>query len=242
MKARTTGTYALIALAAVMTAVVCFSRAAGVEAMYPFQRAWRAVSDKVGSRISGAWRGAAASAENVRLRREVASLALARDELARLEEENERLRRALDYSESARGAWFAAGVLARSSALAAGRHVLRADKGSLAGVAEGAVVSVPEGLVGRVVSVTPQSSVPWIGESPARHSSPVKCPTALPWYSKSFSSCPRRRSRRGVRYLHQVSEGSSPRGSRSALCLRSVRTVIRQGARVRCFRPSTFRR
>ena len=98
MKARTTGTYALIALAAVMTAVVCFSRAAGVEAMYPFQRAWRAVSDKVGSRISGAWRGAAASAENVRLRREVASLALARDELARLEEENERLRRALDYS------------------------------------------------------------------------------------------------------------------------------------------------
>ena len=93
----------------------------------------------------------------MRLRREVASLALARDELARLEEENERLRRALDYSESARGAWFAAGVLARSSALAAGRHVLRADKGSLAGVAEGAVVSVPEGLVGRVVSVTPHT-------------------------------------------------------------------------------------
>ena len=69
MKARTTGTYALIALAAVLTAVMCFSRAAGVEAMYPFQRVWRAVSNRVGSRISGAWRGAAASAENVRLKR-----------------------------------------------------------------------------------------------------------------------------------------------------------------------------
>ena len=177
MKVRTTGTYALIALAAVMTAVVCFSRAAGVEAMYPFQRAWRAVSDKVGSRISGAWRGAAASAENVRLRREVASLALARDELARLEEENERLRRALDYSESARGAWFAAGVLARSSALAAGRHVLRADKGSLAGVAEGAVVSVPEGLVGRVVSVTPHTCEILLVTDPSLK---VACEVALP--------------------------------------------------------------
>ena len=158
MKARTTGTYVLIAIGAVLAAVACFSRAAGVEAMYPFQRAWRAVSNKVGSRIAGAWRGSAASAENVRLRREVASLALERDDLARLESENERLRRALDYSEGERGTWLAAEVLSRAHALAAGRHVLRTDKGSNAGVAEGAVVTVPEGLVGRVMSVTPHTS------------------------------------------------------------------------------------
>ena len=37
-----------------------------------------------------------------------------------------------------------------------------------------------------MASVTPQSSVPWIGEVPDRHSSPLKCPTAVPWYSMSF--------------------------------------------------------
>lgn len=177
MKARTTGTYALIALAAVLTAVMCFSRAAGVEAMYPFQRAWRAVSNRVGSRISGAWRGAAASAENVRLRREVAALALARDDLVRLEAENERLRRALDYSESERGVWLAAAVLTRAPALAAGRRVLRTDKGSNAGVAEGAVVTVPEGLVGRVVSVTPHTSEVLLVTDPSLK---VSCEVALP--------------------------------------------------------------
>lgn len=177
MKARTTGTYALIALAAVLTAVMCFSRAAGVEAMYPFQRAWRAVSNRVGSRISGAWRGAAASAENVRLKREVAALALARDDLARLEAENERLRRALDYSESERGVWLAAAVLSRSPALASGRHVLRTDKGSNAGVAEGAVVTVPEGLVGRVVSVTSHTSEILLVTDPSLK---VSCEVALP--------------------------------------------------------------
>ena len=40
MKARTTGTYALIAFAAVATVVVCLSRRVAVETVYPAERAW----------------------------------------------------------------------------------------------------------------------------------------------------------------------------------------------------------
>ena len=77
MKARTTGAYVLIALGAVATAVVVFSRGTALEAIFPAERASRSFSDKVWSRVTGACRGASASAENVALRREVAALALA---------------------------------------------------------------------------------------------------------------------------------------------------------------------
>ncbi len=158
MKARTTGTYALIALGAVMTVVLCLSRSAAVEAAYPFERGWRLFRDKVCSRVAGAWRGAAASAENVRLRREVDSLALVREDISRLEVENARLRRALEYTTKAPETWLAAAVLADGGSGNSDRRSLRTDKGSLAGVREGAIVTVPEGLVGRVVSVTPHTS------------------------------------------------------------------------------------
>ena len=97
MKARTTGAYVLIALGAVATAVVVFSRGTALEAIFPAERASRSFSDKVWSRVKGACHGASASAENVALRREVAALALARDDAARLEAENARLRRVLEY-------------------------------------------------------------------------------------------------------------------------------------------------
>ena len=157
MKARTTGAYVLIALGAVATAVVVFSRGTALEAVFPVERACRALSGKVWSRVKGACRGAAASAENEALRREVAALALARDEAARLEAENARLRRVLGYTERNPEAWLAAEVLASGGAYGP-RRTLRVDKGSLSGVCEGAVVVVPEGLVGRVESVTPHTS------------------------------------------------------------------------------------
>ncbi len=158
MKARTTGTYALIALGAVLTLVLCLSRSAAVEAAYPFERGWRLFKDKVCSRVAGAWRGSAAGAENVRLRREVASLALVRDDLARMEMENARLRRALEYTAKAPETWLAASVLSDAESGNSAHRSLRTDKGSLAGVRKGAVVVVPDGLVGRVVSVTPHTS------------------------------------------------------------------------------------
>lgn len=157
MKNRSIGAYALIALGAVAVAVVVFSRGMALEAVFPVERARRTFSDKVWSRVKGAVGGASAAAENVRLRREVASLALVREDAARLEAENDRLRSALEYKDRNPETWLAAAVLA-SGAQSGPRRMIRTDKGSLSGVREGAIVVVPEGLVGRVESVTPHTS------------------------------------------------------------------------------------
>ena len=176
MKAKTTGAYALIALGAVAVAVVAFSRGTALEAIFPAERARRAFADKVWSRVTGACRGASASAESVALRREVAALALARDDAARLEAENARLRRVLEYRDQNPETWLVAEVLAAGGALGP-RRTMRVGKGSLAGVREGAVVVVPEGLVGRVESVTPHTSEIRLVTDPLLG---VGCEVALP--------------------------------------------------------------
>ena len=158
MKKRKTGTISLIALAAVGTVVLSVSRAACAEAVYPVERAKRTFMARVGSRIAGLFRGAEANAENARLKLEVASLAMLRGDLERLERENERLRKVLGYAERRHGDWLAAGVLSSGGAAAGAPTVIRVDKGSLAGVCEGAVVVVPEGLVGRVTAVSPHTA------------------------------------------------------------------------------------
>ena len=158
MKGRTTGTISLIALAAVGTVVLAVSRAACAEAVYPVERAKRTFMTRVGSRIAGLFQGAAAKAENVRLKREIAALAMLRGDIERLEEENDRLRKVLGYAERRPGEWLAAGVLSTGGAAAGAPGVIRVDKGSLAGVCAGAVVAAPEGLVGRVTAVTPHTS------------------------------------------------------------------------------------
>ena len=131
MKARTTGAYVLIALGAMAVAVVAFSRGTALEAVFPIERARRAFSDNVWSRVKGACRGAAASAENVALRREVAALALAREDVARLEAENARLRRVLEYRDREPETWLAAAVLVGGGS--GPRGALRVDKGSQIG-------------------------------------------------------------------------------------------------------------
>ena len=177
MKVKTTGTYALLAIGAVLTAAVCLSHAAAVESVYPLERARRILSDKAWSRVVGLFRGAEASAENVRLRREVAALALARDDVARLEAENARLRDALGYAARAPGEWLVAAVLAGEGGAVSAHNMLRVGKGSLAGVRKGAVVVVPEGLVGRVESVTPHTSEIRLVTDPSLK---VGCEVALP--------------------------------------------------------------
>ena len=125
-----------------------------VEASYPLERAWCVVKRHVFSRAAGAFSGASARAENIRLKRELAALALDMAQAAEIEAENARLRRALHYIERTEYEYLAAPVLSRGGGAAAAHDVLRVGKGSLAGVREGAVVVVPQGLVGRVVSVT----------------------------------------------------------------------------------------
>ncbi len=159
MKARTTGSIIVIALAALGALALICLRSVAVEAAYPVEHAKRSLLTRVGSRLSGLFRASAASAENVRLRREVASLALLRGDLERLETENARLRRALGYVARSPEMWLAAGVLSRGGGAAGEGETIRVDKGSLAGVSEGAVVTVPEGLVGRVTEVTPHTAV-----------------------------------------------------------------------------------
>ena len=92
MKARTTGTYLLLALAAIGTVVLLAFRGVCSEAVYPVENASLAFRTRVWTRIAGLFRASSAQAENVRLRREVASLALARGDVERLEAENARLR------------------------------------------------------------------------------------------------------------------------------------------------------
>lgn len=137
--------------------LVCF-RSFAVEAAYPAERAKQAFARRVWTRITGFFDGAAARAENVRLRREVAALSMLRTDIDRLETENARLRQALEYQAKSPGRWLAAGVLSARGGAAAVHDTLRVDKGSLAGVCKGAVVMVPDGLVGRVTSVTPHTA------------------------------------------------------------------------------------
>lgn len=139
---------------AVVTAVCFFSPSATSVAVSPIEKAVRFVRVQVFSRIGGCFRGAQASAENVRLRREVASLSLLVGEVERLEAENERLRRTLGYHERHSQEWLPAEVLSAAGGAVASGDVLRVDKGSDDGVLEGAVVMVPDGLVGKVIEVT----------------------------------------------------------------------------------------
>ena len=158
MKSRTIGSLiGCCALAIGAVALVCWP-SASIEAVYPVENAKRAVAQGFLTRFSGLFRGAAAQAENVRLRREVAVLSLLRGEVGRLEAENARLRRTLGYVSKPSREWVAAGILSRDGGAAGTRDVLRVSKGSLAGIVRGAIVVVPEGLVGRVTAVTPHTA------------------------------------------------------------------------------------
>ena len=158
MKSRRPGSIIVIAVAAILTIALLLVRSVSVEAAYPFERVRRFLSAEIGSRLAGLFRGSAAAAENVRLRREVAALSLVRGDVERTERENARLRRLLDYSARRPERWQAAPVLSSGGGAAGFRDTLRVGAGSLAGVREGAVVAVPEGLVGQVVAVTPHTA------------------------------------------------------------------------------------
>lgn len=152
------GTMAVAACAALVVVSLCLFRGCGVEAAYPVEKAKRTFSSRVLTRLGGIFHAAETAAENEQLRREVATLAMVQGENERLEEENARLRAALDYVKKAPGQWIAAAVLSEGGGAAAARRTLRVGKGSFAGVEKGAVVAVPEGLVGRVVTVTPHTA------------------------------------------------------------------------------------
>lgn len=158
MRVRATGVGAAVSLALVGVVLLIVNRTLALEAVYPVERAARFWRVKAWPRLVGCFRGSACAAENARLKREVAALAVLRGDLDRLDAENARLRRALGYAARAPGEWLAAGVLSRAGGAAGSGETIRVDKGSLAGVELGAVAVVPEGLVGRVTTVTPHTA------------------------------------------------------------------------------------
>ena len=181
MKARTTGTYVLIAVAALATLGVVFFRSISVEAVYPVERVHEFAARSVLPRIVGVFRGASACAENVRLRREVASLALARQDVERLETENARLRRELGYVARLPGEWVSAGVLSRGGAAAGSGKTIRVDKGILDGIRVDSVVVVPDGLVGLVTAVTPHTAeVTLVADSDLKVACEIETGEAIP--------------------------------------------------------------
>ena len=138
----------------VLTLLVVIAGSTAVEAVYPVGRAVNFFKRRVFPWAAGFFLGAKAEAENVRLRREVASLSVMRLELERLDEENRRFRRLLDYSDRAGGGMTAAEVLYRGGGAAGVSETLRVARGSTDGVREGDIAVAPEGLVGLVDSVT----------------------------------------------------------------------------------------
>lgn len=158
MKSGKTGRFAIWALIAGVLVLLSSRLPVSHEAVYPVERAKMIVERSVWSRVAGCFAGAAARAENIRLRRQVSELELMKRDVVRLEEENARLRRSLGYLAKGQGKWLAAGVLSSGGGAAGAHGSLRVDKGSLAGVAEGAIVVVPEGLVGRVAVVSPHTA------------------------------------------------------------------------------------
>jgi len=158
VRARTTGSFLAIVAAAIGALVLVVFRSASVEVVYPVEHAERVISSGFGARFADLFRGRSVAAENRQLKRELAELMLLRGDISRLETENGRLRRALGYESRHQGAWLAASVLSHGGGAVGSPDSIRVDKGSLAGIKEGAVVVVPEGLVGRVTSVTPHTA------------------------------------------------------------------------------------
>ena len=158
MKSRSTGTILIFALAAAGVLALIVFRAIAVEAVYPAERMRLFFSRSVGARIRGLFRGAVAETENAALRREVAALPVLQADVARLEIENARLRRALDYVAHRPETWISAEVLSSGWIAARARDFVRVGKGTADGVRTGAVVVAPQGLVGLVTAVTPHTA------------------------------------------------------------------------------------
>lgn len=168
---------AVTALAVIGALVFCLFRSTVVEATYPAERLATGVFRSVTAWVRGAFAGARMAAENQALRRELAGAQLLKADVRRLERENARLRTALGYAEARGGEWLPAGVLSARGGAAAVRRTLRLDKGSADGVTVGAAVAVPEGLVGKVESVSAHTASVLLVTDPALK---VACEAAVP--------------------------------------------------------------
>ncbi len=110
----------------------------------------------VASTFSGIGEVFAVRTENARLREQVESLSERRRSMADLERENEELRRLLAMQE--RGAYETVAARAVGIAPSSFEWTITLDVGALHGIERGMPVINGDGLVGRIVQVTPGSS------------------------------------------------------------------------------------
>jgi rod shape-determining protein MreC len=130
------------------------------ELLAPLQSGASAVVERIGNNITAVAKYGETQAENKGLREEGARLAseLNVAEEARLE--NYRLKRLLSVQEELLGDYGADGVAARVIGRPAGNwlQTITIDKGKNQGIRRNMTVVAPEGLVGRVISVTPNTA------------------------------------------------------------------------------------
>ena len=152
MKGRTGIIIAAVALGA--AALFFFgARGTAAEAVYPVENGRNWFSRHIGTRVRGIFTRMDLAVENRRLKEENAAL---RMELSASLASNTR-HQAPGASPQPLGTnWIPAPVLSRNGAVGVS-GIMRLGKGSLAGVKAGAPVAVPDGLVGRVLSVTPHT-------------------------------------------------------------------------------------
>lgn len=161
-----TGKQRTIALGVALCALVIWffcGRSAAVELVYPVENGVNWFTRRVMSPFRILRSHVSVIGENERLRREVEALRLTCVDAERVVEDNARLRALLGLDAPngqpsfSTNRWITADVLSRGAASGV-PGVIRIGRGSLAGVKEGAVVAVPDGLVGRVDSVTPHTA------------------------------------------------------------------------------------
>ena len=127
------------------------------EALYPYENACLWLERTVWVRVKALFFRAAHASRNAMLERDVARLQIVAADTEALEAEVTRLRALLDFTPPVPCRWLAAPVISRGGTADVWQSV-RLAKGSMHGVRKGDPVVVPDGVVGRVVDVSPHTS------------------------------------------------------------------------------------
>jgi rod shape-determining protein MreC len=156
----TTGIVIAAAALGAITLIVCGVRGTAAEAVYPVENGRNWFSRHIGTRVRGLFTRMDLATENRRLKEENAALRMELFSHSAPSTKHQTPFPTLPAPSTKHQApstnWISAPVLSRSGTAGVGGY-LRVGKGSLAGVKPGATVAVPEGLVGRVLTVTPHT-------------------------------------------------------------------------------------
>ncbi len=127
------------------------------EALYPYEKARVWFNRTIGVRAVAVLTRARLASRNAMLTRDVARLRLVAADAETLESEVARLRELLAFSPQTPCRWVAAPIISRGGTSAVWQQ-FRLGKGLRHGVRIGDPVVVPDGIVGRIIDVSPHTS------------------------------------------------------------------------------------